>query len=396
MTDSESGSSSSEASTSRAAVSPKSAAKSKKHQRSSGDASTSRQSQQQPASSTAVSNADRGKGKGRAVDLDIQVIDISDSDDASSNDDDDDDHARRGSHDNDITINFQGDEPSQARTCEKCTFPAYEGHRCPPDVQTTEAVRQARAERIAQRRDKKAERMSEAAAITERPAKKAKKPKKTKLQKEILRAAKENGNAETVNDGLFFVDTSAGEIPFEIPQQWPATSGSRSTSRRPSPSPVAVSKSSEQKIVPDYLGTTADVQPRVEVLTEDTDRTSHLGAELPLEIEEGELQGDDSMSAVNVQGGASGSRDIEAAQQVAKELGSHAPSTDNGNDVGSTTLKQELEDLFSEGDNDDEEERKANPARYWREGDPLLVCHRCGENGHALRSCPHIQVGRAL
>lgn len=86
------------------------------------------------------------------------------------------------------------------------------------------------------------------------------------------------------------------------------------------------------------------------------------------------------------------------AESVTASAGGNRPITSlNGNLHDATTGDVSIADgsmvdanIDLEGVEDDE--YQADRSRYFKEDDPLKVCARCGETGHTVRDCVHLQV----
>jgi hypothetical protein len=159
-------------------------------------------------------------------------------------------------------------------------------------------------------------------------------------------AGQENKDEDDGGQQLFYVDTKPGELPKGF----------------------VVREIEHEKRVPDYVGNEEDVQ--AEQKTQDSDSSSNEDYE----------------------------QDASTVQ-AASTANNTAGETDNDNETETDAgqVSGLLQDEFDGLQEEDEEEPIAREAvRYFKEDDPLQICQRCGESGHSVRKCEHVQVSFRL
>lgn len=82
---------------------------------------------------------------------------------------------------------------------------------------------------------------------------------------------------------------------------------------------------------------------------------------------------------------------IDMESESPKDVFVTAPSS---RQEGSTVEDMGEDIVAPEGVEDDE--YQADRSRYFKEDDPLKLCARCGETGHTVRDCAHVQVRRCM
>ena len=205
-------------------------------------------------------------------------------------------------------------------------------------------------------------------AARQRKAEKAQQAKNALVIDESSREEGELGLGD-----LFVVDTTPADLPEELKRTREAQEqAEREAAQNDVPlNAAATDQSVGAATVPSYAGTSGtskEAQPR------------YLGIsrrELEPDEDDSESEDDNGMDdapkdlAIHVH-----------ADTAAEASGPSQPATDDGLGLG-------LDDL-------EEEEDFRQENRYFKEEDPTKICRRCGETGHLMRDCEHIQVGSAL
>ena len=207
-----------------------------------------------------------------------------------------------------------------------------------------------------------------------RPKNRRPRRKKIKLSKQALSGQ----SGADHNDGIFFVDTSASTLPDDFREALKEVRAA----------------GGEGKTVPDYVGGEGEVRGEevaiVDVNGKDGDHANHANRRTQRKHNSTNAHESISMLEIEDSDGMSGSTDVEDPTQ-------HNTVTSTAATEANSTGTTEAEE---EGSHDlEDEDGKGSPRevhRYFKEDDPLQTCHRCGESGHSVRRCEHVQVSRLL